>query len=169
VPTITGQLKRYYRDYGWALKVPRSDKELVLALNRAIEELPARRGSSPTPRELAEHTGLALEDVLAGLQLADAAWPASLEDGEGGPGGEPSTIGSSLGGEDPKLELVECRDAVTRCVRALSPREHRVLYLRFVEDRTQLEIGRDIGISQMQVSRILRAALERARVLAGAR
>jgi RNA polymerase sigma-B factor len=168
VPTIVGELKRYYRDYGWAMKVPRSDKDRVLLVTRAIEELSARDGHSPTPRELADHTGLALEEVLAGLQLAAAAWPASLEDGAERVDGEPCTIGCSLGGEDPKLELVEDRDAVRRCVRPLSPREHRVLYLRFVEDLTQLEIGEDVGLSQMQVSRILRTALERARAHAAA-
>ena len=168
VPTIVGELKRYYRDYGWAMKVPRSDKDRLLLLTRAIEERSARDGHSPTPRELAEHTGLGVEEVLAGLELAAAAWPASLEDGAERVDGEPCTIGCSLGGEDKRLELVEDRDAVRRCVRALSPREHRVLYLRFVEDLTQLEIGQDIGLSQMQVSRILRAALERARKHAAA-
>jgi RNA polymerase sigma-B factor len=166
VPTIVGELKRYYRDYGWVMKVPRSEKDRVLLLTRAIEELSACDGRSPTPRELADHTDLRLEEVLAGLELAAAAWPASLEDGAERVDGEPCTIGCSLGGEDSRLELVEDRDAVRRCVRTLSPREHRVLYLRFVEDLTQLEIGEDIGVSQMQVSRILRAALERARAQA---
>jgi RNA polymerase sigma-B factor len=168
IPTITGELKRYYRDHGWALKVPRGDKDRVVALTRAIEELSARHGRSPSPAELAAHAGMPLEQVLAGLELAAAAWPASLEDPGGRLDGEPCTIGESVGCDDPTLELVECRDVVTRSVRALSPREHRVLYLRFVEDRTQREIGADIGVSQMQVSRILRTALERSRASAGA-
>jgi len=167
VPTIVGELKRYYRDYGWVLKVPRGDKDRVLKLTRAVEELSARDGRAPAPRELAAHTGLSLAEVLAGLELAAAAWPTSLEEAGGRVDGEPAMIGDALGGDDPTLELVECRDLVTRSVRSLSPREHRVLYLRFVEDRTQTEIGRDIGVSQMQVSRILNAALERARAGTG--
>jgi RNA polymerase sigma-B factor len=167
VPTIAGELKRYYRDYGWALKVPRADKDRVLLLTRAVEELSARDGRSPTPGALAEHTGLGLEEVLAALELAVAAWPTSLEEAGGRVDGEPALVGDAIGEDDPTLELVECRDLVARSVRALSPREHRVLYLRFVEDRTQTEIGRDIGVSQMQVSRILRTALDRARDGAG--
>jgi RNA polymerase sigma-B factor len=169
IPTIVGELKRYYRDYAWALKVPRGDKERVLALTRAIEQLSARHGRAPTPQELADHTDLCLEEVLAGLELAAAAWPASLEDSAGRADGEPCSLGESIGGEDPTLELVECRDVVSRSVRGLSPREHRVLYLRFVEDLTQREIGDHIGVSQMQVSRILRTALERSRAHAGTR
>jgi RNA polymerase sigma-B factor len=168
IPTIVGELKRYYRDYGWALKVSRGDKDRVMALNRAIEELSARRDTAPTPRELAEHTGLSLEEVLSGLELAGAAWPVSLDDKLPGADGEPATIGESIGGDDPQLELVECRDVVTRSLSGLSPRDHRVLYLRFVEDLTQTEIGAHIGLSQMQVSRILRDALERSREHASA-
>src|SRR3954447_13520179 len=163
IPTIVGELKRYYRDYAWAMKVARGEKERVLTLTRAIEQLSARNGRAPTPQELADHTALCVEDVLAGLELAAAAWPASLEDSSGGADGEPCTLGESIGGDDPTLGLVECRDIVTRSVRELSPREHRVLYLRFVEDLTQREIGEHIGVSQMQVSRILRTALERSR------
>jgi RNA polymerase sigma-B factor len=167
IPTIAGELKRYYRDHGWIMKVPRSDKDRFVVLARAIEELAARRGRSPTPLELAAHTRLEVEEVLAGLQLAATARPASLDDQSGSSDGEPRTIVESIGGEDPRLALVETRDLVGRSVRALTPREHRVLYLRFVEDRTQSEIGADIGVSQMQVSRILRDALTRSRAVAG--
>jgi RNA polymerase sigma-B factor len=167
IPTIAGELKRYYRDHGWAMKVPRGDKDRFVVLARAIEELSAAHGRSPTPLELAAHTRLDLEEVLAGLQLAATARPASLDDQGGSSDGEPRTIGESVGGDDPRLELVETRDLVGRSVRSLTPRERRVLYLRFVEDRTQSEIGADIGVSQMQVSRILRDALKRSRALAG--
>ena len=167
VPTIVGELKRYYRDHGWAMKVLRGDKERVLALIRATEELSAR-GHAPTPLELAEHTGIALEAVLDALELTAAARPSSLEEPAGGGDGDPGSLGASLGGEDPELELVESRDVVASSVRTLTPRERRVLYLRFVEDRTQTEIGEAIGVTQMQVSRILRHALERSRAYAEA-
>jgi RNA polymerase sigma-B factor len=163
IPTIVGELKRYYRDYGWAMKVPRGDKDRLVTLNGAIEQLSADRGRSPTPQELAEHTAMTLEEVLRGLELAATAWPASLEEAAERPDGDPCTLGDTVGGEDATLELVECRDVVERSVRTLSEREHRVLYLRFVEDLTQSEIGDRIGVSQMQVSRILRTALERSR------
>jgi RNA polymerase sigma-B factor len=163
IPTIVGELKRYYRDYGWAMKVPRGDKDRMVALNRAIEELSTRAGRSPTPAELAEHTEMTLEQVLSGLELAAAAWPASLEDSGGRADDEPCTIREAVGADDATLDLVEWRDLVERSVRGLSRREQRVLYLRFVEDLTQSEIGDRIGVSQMQVSRILRGALERSR------
>ena len=167
IPTITGELKRYYRDYGWALKVTRAEKDRLVCVSRCIEEIAARRGRSPTPRELAEHAQLSVDEVIRALELADAAWPASLDDAAGGPDEEPRTLGETIGFEDPGLDLVECRDLVTRSVRALTPREHRVLYLRFVEDLTQLQIGAHVGLSQMQVSRILRSALERSAASAG--
>jgi len=149
------------------MKVLRGDKERVLALIRATEELSAR-GHAPTPLELAEHTGIALEAVLDALELTAAARPSSLEEPAGGGDGDPGSLGASLGGEDPELELVESRDVVASSVRTLTPRERRVLYLRFVEDLTQTEIGEAIGVTQMQVSRILRNALERSRAYAEA-
>jgi RNA polymerase sigma-B factor len=162
VPTIAGELKRYYRDFGWAMKVSRGDKDRAVTLNRSIDELSTRCGRSPTRAELAAHAGLTLTQVDAALELAAAAWPASLDE-PAGQDDEPSTLGDTLVGDDPTLEAVERRDLVARSVRGLGPRERRVLYLRFVEDLTQAEIGRRIGLSQMQVSRILSAALERSR------
>jgi RNA polymerase sigma-B factor len=150
------------------MKVPRGDKERVLTLIRAVEELSAERGHAPTPLELAEHTGIDLAAVLDALELAEAARPSSLEEPAGGADGEPGLLGASLGGEDPALELVTSRDFVTSSVRTLTPRERQVLYLRFAEDLTQAEIGEAIGVSQMQVSRILRDSLERSRAYAEA-
>jgi len=168
VPTIIGELKRYYRDHGWAMRVMRGDKERVLALSRATEELSARDGHAPTPIELAEHTGIDLDAVLDALELTAAARPSSLEEPAGGGDGDPGSLGASLGGDDPELELVESRDVVASSVRTLTARERTVLYLRFVDDLTQTEIGEAIGVSQMQVSRILRQSLERSRAYAEA-
>jgi RNA polymerase sigma-B factor len=150
------------------MKVLRGDKERVLTLVRATEELAARPGHAPTPLELAEHTGIDLDAVLDALELAASARPSSLDAPAGADDGERGPLGGSLGGEDPGLALVESRDVVTRSVRTLTPRERRVLYLRFVEDLTQTEIGEMIGVTQMQVSRILRHALERSRAYAEA-
>jgi RNA polymerase sigma-B factor len=167
IPTITGELKRYFRDYGWTLKVPRGAKDRAVVLNRAIDRLGARRGRPPTPSELAGATGFTLAEVLEGLSLIATARPVSLDASAARADEEPCTVGETIGAEDQTLELVERRDLVARSVRGLTPREHRVLYLRFVEDLTQVEIGRHIGRSQMQVSRILRAALERSREAGG--
>ena len=168
VPTIAGELKRYYRDYAWALKVPRGDKDRVVAINRSVEALATRSGRSPTPAEVAADTKLTIEQVLAGLELAAAAWPSSLDEPSSPSDDDPPTLGDTLVWEDPTLDLVERRDLVARSVQPLAPRERRVLYLRFVEDLTQAEIGARIGLSQMQVSRVLRTALERSREAAAA-
>jgi RNA polymerase sigma-B factor len=163
VPTIAGELKRYYRDHCWAIKVSRGDKDRAVALNRSIDELSTRCGHSPTPAELAAHAGFSVAQVNAALELGAAAWPSSLDEPSGPGDDEVTTIADTLVFHDPTLEAVEHRDLVARSVRDLEPRERRVLYLRYVEDLTQAEIVRRIGLSQMQVSRILQAALEHSR------
>jgi RNA polymerase sigma-B factor len=166
IPTILGELKRHFRDLGWTLKLPRGDKERVLYINQSIDELCGRRGRTPTPEEIAAASKLSVDEVLDGLRAAAAARPISLDESAGRLDDEPCTIGETLGYDDEALALVECRDVVCRSLRGLSQREHHVLYLRFVCDLTQLEIGEHIGLSQMQVSRILRCALERSREVA---
>jgi len=162
VPTIIGELKRHYRDRCWAIKVVRSDKERVLDLVAAVDVLAARHGREPTAMELAAHTGMTLEAVLDGLALAAAARPDSLDEPRAG-ADEPGTLGEALGAADPALEQIELRDLVDHTVRVLSPRERYVLHLRFAEDLTQREIGAEIGVTQMHVSRMLRHAMERSR------
>jgi RNA polymerase sigma-B factor len=171
VPTIVGELKRHYRDHGWAMKVLRGDKERVLDVVRATEQLSARLGRAPAPAEVAEHTGLDLAAVLDALELAVAARPSSLDEHWHASDGEPgwaAAAGAALGRDDPELARVEARDVVWRSVRTLTPRERRVLHLRFVEDLTQTEIGERIGVTQMQVSRILSRSLEHSRAYAEA-
>ena len=163
MPTIVGELKRYFRDYGWMVRVPRPAKERVLVVNRTVERLTPALGRPPTPREIAADAGLTLEQVLESMATAAAARPASLDASARGEDGDRRGFGDCLGYEDEALRLIECRDTVSRSLRGLSPREHQVLYLRFVEDLTQAEIARQIGVSQMQVSRIVRRALERSR------
>ena len=166
VPTILGELRRYFRDAGWPIQVPRPDKERVLEINRAVDDLGARLGRSPTAKEIAAARGLSVEEVLDALEAGRAAAPASLDARVGTDEGEARTFGDSLGVDDPSLELVEFRDTVARSLRGLSAREHHILYLRFVEDLTQAEIGERIGVSQMHVSRLLRRALEHSRKVA---
>lgn len=164
VPTITGELKRHFRDHGWTLKVPRGAKDRVVTVTRCAERLCARNGGrSPTPGEIAAACELGVEDVLEALDLVAVARPISLDGAAGRREEDLGDVIGASGGDDPTLDLIARRDLVTRSVRGLTPRERRVLYLRFFEDRTQAEIGLEVGLSQMQISRVLRTALQRSR------
>jgi RNA polymerase sigma-B factor len=164
VPSIVGELKRHFRDHGWAVRVPRPIKDHALAVNRAIDRLRGRLGRSPTPDELAAETELTLEEVVEAIEAATAIRATSLEALETGTDDEP--FGRAVVGEcDGGLDLVVDRDTVGRCVRGLPELQRQVLYLRFVEDLTQTEIGERVGVSQMQVSRLLRRSLQRLRDL----
>ncbi len=161
VPTILGELKRHFRDLGWSVHVPRGAQELALKVEEAQQQLTSRSGHPPCVNEIAEYLELSIEDVLGGLETAAAHHSISLdaprEEGEG----ETGTLADVLGGEDDRFELVEAGATIVAAARQLSDRERKVLVLRFVEDRTQTQIAELIGVSQMQVSRILRRSLER--------
>jgi RNA polymerase sigma-B factor len=161
VPTIVGELKRYFRDLGWSAHVPRSAQELALKVQSAEDTLATSTGRSPTVHELAQYMELSIEQVLDGLEAAAAHHSASLEvpldDGDGDPG----TLADTLGVEDAGFALVENSATVAAAMNLLSAREQQVLMLRFFEERTQSEIAEVIGVSQMQISRILRRAITR--------
>ena len=165
VPTILGELKRYFRDLGWSVHVPRGAQEMALRVEDAYQKLTAKDGRAPSVGLLAEYTELSIEDVLDGLETAAAHHSVSLDaphdDGEGGAG----TLADTFGEEDERFELVDASVTISAAAQSLSARERRVLILRFVEDRTQTQIAELIGVSQMQVSRILRGALEKLREL----
>jgi RNA polymerase sigma-B factor len=169
VPTILGELKRHFRDKGWALRVPRDMQERVMAVNKESEILAKRLGRSPSVREIAERLGCSAEDVLEAREAANSYEAASLDAPVGGadPDDAP-TVSDTIGSVDGGYELIESRDAIAGAWRALPERERRVLHLRFVEDLTQREIGDRIGVSQMHVSRLLRRALERLQSAAAA-
>ncbi len=161
VPMIKGELKRHFRDRGWTVRVSRSVQEAVMAVQDVTDELTASLGRSPSPREVAVAADLTVEEVLEALEANSAYRPMALEapwsaDPEGG-----SSLADTLGSKDEGFELVELADALGPTARSLSARERQVLYLRFVEDRTQAEIGERIGVSQMHVSRLLRRSLDR--------
>jgi RNA polymerase sigma-B factor len=159
VPTILGELKRYFRDLGWSVHVPRGAQEMALKVDEAGQQLTARTGRPPTVNELAEYLELSIEDVLEGLETGAAHHAVSLdtprEDGEE----ESGTLADAFGREDERYELVDASVSIGAAAQSLSMRERHVLALRFVEDRTQTEIAEEIGVSQMQVSRILRRAV----------
>jgi RNA polymerase sigma-B factor len=165
VPTILGELKRYFRDLGWSVHVPRGAQEQALKVEEAQQRLTAQTGRPPSVQDIAQFMELSVENVLEALETAAAHHSSSLDvprdDGEG----ESGTLGDAFGAEDHGYELVDANVTIAAAAKHLSPRERRVLSLRFVEDMTQTQIAEVIGVSQMQVSRILRRALVRLREL----
>jgi len=166
VPTILGELKRYFRDSGWAVHVPRGMQERVMKLDTAAQELHRRIGRSPSPKELGTELGLTEEEVLEAMEAASAYDAVSLEQQKGDPDESKDTFQDSLGTEEERYELVEYGAAIAPTLKALTPRERLILHLRFVEDLTQSEIAERIGVSQMHVSRLIRRSLTRLRAVA---
>jgi RNA polymerase sigma-B factor len=160
VPTILGELKRYFRDCGWVVHVPRRVQELSLKVDQAQREMTASTGRAPTFTEVAQYLEVSVEDVLEAMDASHAHKPLSFEAPNEGDD-DSSRLGDSLGEIDCHFERVELGATIAQAAGQLTDREKRVLALRFIEDRTQTEIAREIGVSQMQVSRILRSSLDR--------
>jgi len=167
-PTIIGELKRHFRDKGWSLHVPRALQERALAVGRATEVLSTELGRSPKVREVAEHVGCSVEQVLEAQEAAASYESASLDAPAARDDGESAALVDMLGGEDSAYELVEDREAIARTWQQLPDVERSVLELRFMHDLNQREIGERIGYSQMHVSRLLRRALNRLETAAAA-
>jgi RNA polymerase sigma-B factor len=164
VPTITGLLKHYLRDHTWLIKVPRRQREQANRVRRLASRLEVRLGRSPTVSELAEAAGIAEERVLELMEIGRLHQPDSLdrlrrpdETGEGG------TVGETLGYAEGGFREVEAHDAVRRALGHLKERERRILLARYQEGKPQAEVALEMGISQMHVSRLERAALRRLR------
>jgi RNA polymerase sigma-B factor len=168
VPTILGELKRYFRDLGWSVHVPRGAQERALKVEEAEQKLTTQRGRPPTAPELAEYLELSIEEVLDALETAGAHHAVSLDAPHSDEDGESTTLAASFGQCDERYELIEDGLTISTVARQLPRSEREVLELRFVEDMTQTQIAERIGVSQMQVSRILRHALSRMSELAQA-
>ena len=167
VPTMLGELKRHFRDHGWALHVPRGMQERVMAVDGAVRELSRRQGRSPSAAEVAATLSLSEEEVLEAMEAASAYEAISLESHRyGGDADEGATYAERVGEEDGRYELVEYEASLAPVLQALPDRDRIVLHLRFVDDLTQAEIAERIGVSQMHVSRIIRRSLERLRAVA---
>jgi RNA polymerase sigma-B factor len=161
VPTILGELKRHFRDKGWALHVPRDLQERALSVSRATEKLAARLGRSPKAREIAAELDCSVESVLEASEAAGTYETASLDAPFSRGADEPTALVDLVGTDDAAFSLVETREVVAATWDALPEIEREVVRLRFVDDLTQREIGDKIGFSQMHVSRLLRRALAR--------
>jgi len=169
LPTMLGELKRHFRDKGWAVRVPRATQELALKVNEALGTLPGKLGRAPRPRDVAEALGVSVEEVLEAMEAATAYEATSLDAPRGADGeDEEWTHAGTLGDEDPGYELVELSEALRGTLAALPPRERLILRLRFERDLTQAEIAAAVGISQMHVSRLLRRSLDRLSVAGAA-
>ena len=158
-PTIIGELKRYFRDKGWAIKVPRRLQELSFRVNQAIDTLTQQLQRSPSILEIAAHLGVSTEEVLEALETSEAYNFVSLEGDRGSDSGDSFSILEYVGEDDVLMGLVEDRTTLADALKYLAPQEQQVLYLRFFQGLTQTEIATTLGISQMQVSRLLRKTL----------
>lgn len=166
-PTMVGELKRYFRDSGWAVHVPRGVKERAVELARVSDELSSRLGRSPSVTELAKALGATEEQTLEAVEAYHARHAAPLEgssDDDESSGLRPAHM---LGAEDERLEQAEYLSVIAAGVESLSEADRWILYLRFGRDLTQSEIAKRVGTSQMQVSRMLRAAIDKIRRASG--
>lgn len=161
-PTIIGEIKRHFRDKGWAIRVPRRLQELRLQITATTADLTQRLGRSPTPRELSEAIGCTIEEIVEGLESGNAYSTLSLDAGDDSEDGA-ATMLDAIGVDDLSLEGVEMRESLKPLLDALDQREKKILLLRFFRNMTQSQIAEEVGISQMHVSRLLTRTLEQLR------
>jgi RNA polymerase sigma-B factor len=161
-PTIIGEIKRYFRDKGWAIRVPRRLQELRMQIGATTAELTQSLGRSPTMRELSEAIGCTVEEIVEGIESSNAYSALSLDATDDSDDGSPTML-DAIGIEDEGIEHVEIRESLKPLLDKLDPREKRILLLRFFRNMTQSQIAEEIGVSQMHVSRLLNRTLEQLR------
>jgi len=164
-PTIMGEIRRYFRDKSWAVRVPRRLQENYLRVVRAQDELSRTLGRQPSIAEIGQSLGLEPDEVLAALEVSPAQHTISLESTPtgGASDGEGTELGERIGREDENLERVEMKALLEQAMAHLTPRERQIMMLRFFDQLPQTEVAKRLGISQMHVSRLQRAALEHMR------
>ncbi|WP_432250940.1 RNA polymerase sigma factor SigF [Streptomyces sanyensis] len=158
MPTIIGEIKRFFRDTSWSVRVPRRLQELRLDLAKAGDELAQRLDRAPTVDELSEHLGIGRDEVVEGM-AASNAYTASSLDAQPEDDDSENALADRLGYEDNGIEGIEYVESLKPMIAGLAPRDRRILSMRFVSDMTQSEIGEELGISQMHVSRLLSRTL----------
>lgn len=163
IPTITGEVKRYFRDHSWATRVPRRVKDLSLALSTATETLAQRLGRSPTAAELAGELGVDVGEVIEAVAAQGSYSAQSLDSPVSREGEQGVTLADTLAADDAALENAENYLALRPILDRLPDRQKRIVVMRFFEERTQTEIAREVGISQVHVSRLLAKTFEQIR------
>ena len=167
-PNIIGEIKRYFRDKGWSVRVPRGLQELNIRLNKVIDELVPKLQRSPTINEIAEAAGATPEEVLEALETSQAYNSVSLQAAPNGESGDDETgLIDYMGTEEAAYDTMEDRTMLAPGFAKLDARERYILHLRFFEGLTQSQIAARVGISQMHVSRLIRRALEKLRANIG--
>jgi len=161
-PSILGELKRYFRDSSWAIRPPRRIQEAHLSVRQAREDLRGELGREPTVDELAAATDVDVETIQDVQVAAERCWPESLDRPRSEDKGS-GVVADNCGVRDRGLDQADARLLVEPALRNLQPREREVIYLRYYQDRTQREVGKRFGISQMQISRIETKAMNRLR------
>jgi RNA polymerase sigma-B factor len=160
VPTIVGELRRHFRDKTWSLHVPRRAKELYQVVSGVVDELHQTLGRSPTVPEIADRAGITVEDTLEAMEVGDSYRGVPLAP----PGDDETPDAITLGGNDPGFAAAEAKLTVRKLLEALpTERERTIVKLRFVDGLTQSQIAAKVGVSQVQISRLLRASLEKMR------
>jgi RNA polymerase sigma-B factor len=162
IPTVQGEIRRYFRDRTWAMRVPRVLKERHLVLAEATSELSSRLNRAPRPSEIAAHLDMPLDEVVEGLHAGESYNSTSLDQRLTASEGA-TTLADTLGEADHRLEMVEYRDALRPLLDALPERERTIIMLRFFGEMTQSQIAQQIGVSQMHVSRLISQTLEKLR------
>jgi RNA polymerase sigma-B factor len=162
VPTISGEVRRHFRDLGWSMRVPRRLKDLHVSINSAVSELSQSLGRAPKPTEIAERLGVPVAEVLEGLEASEAYRSSSLDEMLSSEQGS-ATVGELVGEADAELDRVDFRQALRPVLAELAERERTIVLLRFFGNMTQTQIADRVGISQMHVSRLLAQTLDRLR------
>jgi len=160
-PTIVGEIKRYFRDKSWAVRIPRRLQEVNLKGRVAAEALQQELGRAPSVQELAERVGVSEEEILEAYEASPVQQTVPLDPAPGAEDGEAVSLSEKLGRADENLDRIELRDLLDKAMVHLNDRERQIMYLRFVEELPQSEVARRLGISQMHVSRLQRAAVDR--------
>jgi RNA polymerase sigma-B factor len=162
VPTISGEVRRHFRDLGWSMRVPRRLKDLHVSINAAVSQLSQDLGRAPKPSEIAQLLGVPVADVLEGLEASEAYRSSSLDEMLSSEQGS-ATVGELVGEADAELDRVEFRQTLRPLLADLAERERTIVMLRFFGNLTQTQIADKVGISQMHVSRLLSQTLDRLR------
>jgi len=162
VPTISGEVRRHFRDLGWSMRVPRRLKDLHVSINGIVSQLSQQLGRAPKPSEIAERLHVPVADVLEGLAASEVYRSSSLDEMLSSEKGS-VTVGELVGEADAELGRVDSRQALQPALAELAPRERTIVLLRFFGNMTQTQIADEVGISQMHVSRLLSQTLERLR------